>query len=931
MNIAQIEQNLQQLSTDFDKATPENFIYDLLQIYDTPKSTIKRLKDGGLNLSKIEGEVAWKKQIFFKSISTEDLYELFEQIKSDEKVLKHSPRFVILTDYAKLLALDTKTTDSLDIALTDLPKHFDFFLPWAGMEKAQVQYENPADVKAAERMARLYDEITKDNRSDGSNITSKEHVHNLNVFLSRLLFCFFAEDTGIFEKGIFTNNISSHTQTDGSDLHTYLDRLFEILNTPHNVETRQCLVSTSDTPAYLLAFPYVNGGLFRNPHHAPIFSRRSRQILIESGELDWSAINPDIFGSMIQAVITPEHRGGLGMHYTSVPNIMKVIEPLFLDELYETFETAKKNTNLVQTRHALSLLLKRLWNIKIFDPACGSGNFLIIAYKELRKLEMAIFKEIDNVTKTFSTQFSGIHLGNFYGIELDDFAHEVAILSLWLAEHQMNQSFFKEFGRTKPALPLKETGNIVHGNACRVDWESVCPKNDASTPLSDQNEIYILGNPPYLGSSMQSAEQKDDMALVFKGLKDYKNLDYIAAWFLKGANFIQNQNAQFAFVSTNSICQGEQVALLWQHIFKKNLEIGFAHTSFKWKNNAKANAGVTVIIVGLRNDFNKTQKVLFVENRKIFVNNINAYLANGKDIIIEKRNTPLSIIPNMIYGNKPVDGGNLLLTPNEKEELLKQYPSSIKYLKKILGSEELINGKDRWCLWIDDNSLTEAELIPPIKERIGRVKAMRLMSKDSGTNKMATKAHQFREMYCAAKDLVVIPAVSSENRTYIPMGFFDKDVVVTNRNFAIYDSDYYIFGLISSLMHMVWVQAVAGRLETRINYASTICYNTFPFPPISERQKQELEESVYRILEEREAHSEKTLAQLYDPDKMPEGLRTAHRQNDLAVERCYRSKPFESDEERLEYLFKLYELMIAEEKTKGTLFEMEKKGKKKKK
>ncbi len=917
MNIAQIENNLQALIKDFK---PENFIYDLLLAYNTPKSTIKRLQDGGLNLSKVEGEVAWKKQLFFKSVQNEDLYELFERIKTSERATKHSPRFVILTDYAKLLALDTKTTDSLDIALTDLPKHFDFFLPWAGMEKHEAKVEQEADVRAAERMARLYDEITKDNRSDGSNITSKEHVHNLNVFLSRLLFCFFAEDTGIFEKGIFTNSISSHTQTDGSDLHTYLDRLFEVLNT----SDQQRSVSEAELPAYLLAFPYVNGGLFRNPHHAPIFSRRSRQILIESGELDWSAINPDIFGSMIQAVITPEHRGGLGMHYTSVPNIMKVIEPLFLDELYETFETAKKNTNLVQTRHALSLLLKRIWNIKIFDPACGSGNFLIIAYKELRKLEMAIFKEIDRINKTFSTQYSGIHLGNFYGIELDDFAHEVAILSLWLAEHQMNQSFFKEFGRTRPALPLKETGNVVHGNACRVDWESVCPKLDG-------DEIYILGNPPYLGSSMQSAEQKDDMALVFKGIDGYKNLDYIAAWFLKGANFIQNQNAQFAFVSTNSICQGEQVAMLWPPLFKKNLEIGFAHTSFKWKNNAKANAGVTVIIVGLRNDFNKTQKVLFVENRMMFASNINAYLSNGKDIIIEKRNTPLSILPNMIYGNKPVDGGNLLLTPTEKEELLKQYPSSIKFLKKILGSEELINGKDRWCLWINDDSLIEAESIPPIKERIGLVKAMRLMSKDSGTNKMATKAHQFREMYCADKDLVVIPAVSSENRTYIPMGFFDKDVVVTNRNFAIYDSDYYIFGLISSLMHMVWVQAVAGRLETRINYASTICYNTFPFPPISERQKQELEQSVYRILEEREAHSEKTLAQLYDPEKMPEGLRTAHHQNDLAVERCYRSKPFESDEERLEYLFKLYEQMIAEEKTKGTLFEMEKKEKKKKK
>lgn len=905
MNIAQIEQSLQQLITDFDKATPTNFIYDLLQTYDTPKSTIKRLQDGGLNLSKVEGEVAWKKQLFFKAVQNEDLYEFFERIKTSERATKHSPRFVILTDYQKLLALDTKTTDSLDIALTDLPKHFDFFLPWAGMEKAQVQYENPADVKAAERMARLYDEITKDNA-----IATKKEVHNLNVFLSRLLFCFFAEDTGIFEKGIFTNSISSHTQTDGSDLNTYLDRLFETLNTAARPET---------LPKYLKEFPYVNGGLFRNAHHAPIFSRCSRQILISSGELDWSAINPDIFGSMIQAVITPEHRGGLGMHYTSVPNIMKVIEPLFLDELYQEFESAKGNIK------KLNELLKRIWNIKIFDPACGSGNFLIIAYKELRKLEMAIFKEIDNVTKTFSTQYSGIHLGNFYGIELDDFAHEVAILSLWLAEHQMNQSFFKEFGRTRPALPLKETGNIVHGNACRVDWESVCRKNEG-------DEIYILGNPPYLGSSMQSAEQKDDMALIFKGIDGYKNLDYIAAWFLKGANFIQNQNAQFAFVSTNSICQGEQVAMLWPPIFNKNLEIGFAHTSFKWVNNAKANAAVIVIIVGVRNHFNKTQKALFVDNRKIYADSINAYLAKGKSSIVEKKTKPLSQLPTMDYGTKTVDGGHLTLTFEEKESLIEKNSEIRHYIKKFTGSNEFINDIQRYCLWIDEFEADEALEIPEIAERVDKVRQMRLASTKEATRESAETSFMFGEVrYVKSTSTILIPRVSSERRLYIPFGFLNDDYVISDSAQAIYNAELWIFSVLISEMHMVWVRTVAGRLKSDYRYSNTLCYNTFPFPPISERQKQELEQSVYRILEEREAHSEKTLAQLYDPDKMPEGLREAHRQNDLAVERCYRSKPFESDEERLEYLFKLYEQMIAEEKTKGTLFEMEKKEKKKKK
>jgi len=912
MNIAQIENNLQALIKDFK---PENFIYDLLLAYNTPKSTIKRLQDGGLNLSKVEGEVAWKKQLFFKSVQNEDLYELFERIKTSERATKHSPRFVILTDYAKLLALDTKTTDSLDIALTDLPKHFDFFLPWAGMEKHEAKVEQEADVRAAERMARLYDEITKDNRSDGSNITSKEHVHNLNVFLSRLLFCFFAEDTGIFEKGIFTNSISSHTQTDGSDLHTYLDRLFEVLNT----SDQQRSVSEAELPAYLLAFPYVNGGLFRNPHHAPIFSRRSRQILIESGELDWSAINPDIFGSMIQAVITPEHRGGLGMHYTSVPNIMKVIEPLFLDELYQEFETAKGNIK------KLNDLLKRLWNIKIFDPACGSGNFLIIAYKELRKLEMAIFKEIDNVTKTFSTQFSGIHLGNFYGIELDDFAHEVAILSLWLAEHQMNQSFFKEFGRTKPALPLKETGNIVHGNACRVDWESVCPKQDG-------DEIYILGNPPYLGARILDEEQKKDMKLIFDGkVEGYNDLDYIACWFFKGGSFIKNKNAQCAFVSTNSICQGSQVPNLWSNILIDKVEIGFVHKSFKWTNNAKSNAAVIVIILGLRNTNNKP-KFIFENLVKKNVKNISPYLIEGENIYVYARRNCLSNLPAMNFGSMPNDGGYLTLNQEEYNSAIESNDGITLYLKRMMGSYEFINDVPRWCIWIEGEfELEDAIEFDFIRERIEKVKQHRLASDRGATKLLAEVPHRFAEVRFKITDSIIVPRHSSERREYIPMGFLTQNFVIADSALAIYDVLAWHFSMLNSRIHMTWIRAIAGRLKSDYRYSAALCYNTFPFPPISERQKQELEQSVYRILEEREAHSEKTLAQLYDPDKMPEGLREAHRQNDLAVERCYRSKPFESDEERLEYLFKLYEQMIAEEKTKGTLFEMEKKEKKKKK
>lgn len=899
MNSAQIEDNLQKLVKSIQ---PDTFVYDFLLAYGQPRASISRLQKGGLNLADTPGEVLWKKKLFFKAVPTETVHASMEALKQEGKQLKSDPRFLVVTDFETLLATDRKTGDTLDIPILDLAKHYDFFLPWAGMEKAQLQTENPADVKAAERMAKLYDEIKKDNPT-----ATPEAIHDLNVFLSRLLFCFFAEDTGIFEKGQFTSAISSHTQADGSDLGAYLDKLFDVLNTEPD--------QRRDLPAYLNAFPYVNGGLFRNPHRAPAFTRRSRQMLIESGELDWAAINPDIFGSMIQAVITPEHRGGLGMHYTSVPNIMKVIEPLFLNDLREAFDTAKGNLKKLQE------LRSRIARIKIFDPACGSGNFLIIAYKELRRLEMAMLKDLAALkgaagTGSFAFEnadLSLISLGRFYGIELDDFAHEVATLSLWLAEHQMNQEFFSTFGRTKPALPLTESGHIVHGNACRLDWETVCPKEKG-------DEVYVLGNPPYLGSSMQSTEQKEDMAFAFRGISGYKNLDYIACWFLKGASFIQHQNAQLAFVSTNSICQGEQVALLWPHIFAKQLEIGFAHTSFKWENSAKANAAVIVVIIGIRSIDTKTQKLLFVDDKQVLVKNINAYLSGGGNYFLYRRKNSISRLPLMLKGNQPTDGGNLILDLAQISELQTAYPNSVKFIKKLIGSDEFINGHQRWCLWITDDRLQEALEIPFIKKRIENVATVRSQSKAPSTRNYSGGNHRFIQIQHEPEYAIVIPEVSSERRIYIPIGFCDSDTVLTNKLFAIYNSESYILSILTSMMHMIWVKTTCGRLKTDYSYSSALCYNTFPFPSITDAQKQELEKHVFRILEAREKHSEKTLAQLYDPDKMPEELREAHRQNDLAVERCYRSKPFESDEERLEYLFKLYEKMIAEEKGKGTLF-----------
>jgi hypothetical protein len=897
MNIVQIEHNIKKLIESFSK---ETFIYDLLLAYGLPKSAITLLKKGNRNMSKIEGEISWKKKLFFKEVYNSDLHVTISDIN---KNLKHNQRFVIVTDYETVLAIDTKTQDKLDIQLKDVVKHYDFFLPWAGMEKTQHQNENPADVKAAEKMAKLFDEIKKDNPDE-----SPEFIHGMNIFLSRLLFCFFAEDTNIFKEAQFTNALASHTQKDGGDLDQWFDSFFEVLNTKES--------KRKNIPAYLDEFPYVNGGLFANKIETPMFSRRSRQAVIDNGELDWSAINPDIFGSMIQAVITPEHRGGLGMHYTSVPNIMKVIEPLFLNELYEEFEKAKFEEKLKAKYKKLQKLRGRLYNLKIFDPACGSGNFLIIAYKELRKLEMKIFKE------GHILPMSAISLSQFYGIELDDFAHEIATLSLWLAEHQMNVDFYKEFGRTNPTLPLKEAGNIVCGNACRLDWEKVCPKNEG-------DEIYILGNPPYLGARNQEKNHKDDMDFVLNSFSKYRDLDYIACWFYKGAKFIQNINAKLAFVSTNSICQGLQVGLLWPNIFQLDIEIDFAHTSFKWINNAKGNAGVTVVIIGLGNIL-KINKFIFSNGLGKQVHAINAYLSDGANTIIQRRSKPLANFKEMSFGNMPNDGGGLILTEKEKEELLNQNSEANKYIKKLLGAQEFIRGQVRYCLWIRDDKKIEAEQIPFIADRIEKTKNHRINSKDKGTKNLAIRSHQFRDTNVPNSNQIIMPSVSSEKREYIPSGFLGTDTVISNSAQVVYDAEPWLLGVLNSKLHMVWLRTVGGKLEERIRYSKDIVYNNFPFPPISKQRKEEIAQCVFRILEEREKHSEKTLAQLYDPDKMPEGLREAHHQNDLAIERCYRSKPFTSDEERLEYLFKLYEKMIAEEKTKNSLFEKEKKTRKKK-
>lgn len=881
MTIIEIENNLHNLIANFDK---NSFIFDLLLAYGTPKSTIKRLQGSDHDKLETNGELVLRKKLYFK-VTDNELHATIDALKSSKDVLKHSPRFIIVTDYETLLAYDTKTEDSLDTELLNITNHYDFFLPLAGMEKATFADENPADVKASLKMAKLYDELQKNNE-----FKTKEEIHALNVFLTRLLFCYFAEDTNIFPDNAVTSSISSHTQSDGSDLNSYLSRLFKIFNTANNKRD-------ANTPAYLSAFPYVNGGLFRDEYNIPKFTTRSRSLLLEVGQLQWSQINPDIFGSMIQAVVTPEHRGGMGMHYTSVPNIMKVIEPLFLDELYIEFEKSYENKTKLQN------LLNRLAKIKIFDPACGSGNFLIIAYKKLRELEMSILKRIDTLSAQQSFAFSEIKLTQFYGIELDDFAHEVAMLSLWLAEHQMNLEFYKAFGRTSPSLPLHDGGHIVHGNATRINWEEVCPKEDG-------DEIYILGNPPYLGYSDRNLEQKEDMNFVFDNSSNIQRLDYIGCWFKKATDYISNINlSQYAFVSTNSISQGEQVSLIWPYIFEKNQEIKFAYQSFSWTNNAKDKAGVTVVIISVGN-ISQSKKYIYNQNIKYEVKNISPYLIEASNTIMTQRKTSLSNFPEMVLGSSGIDGGHLVLTPDEKNLFINTDKRSKKFIKQFIGGADFLRGIERYCLWIEDNDVEEAYSILLIKDRIDKCREYRETA-GRDAKKAADVPHRFFYRKHKDEDAIVLPMTSSSRREYLPIGYSTTHPVISNGVFIVYSNELYILGVLSSKLHNIWISITSARMRNDYRYSVNLTYNTFPFPNISQKQKDEITELVFGILDEREKHSQKTLAQLYDPDKMPEGLRKAHHILDRAIEQCYRTKPFESDEERLEYLFKMYEDMTS--------------------
>lgn len=881
--------------------------YEILKAFGKSEADIRRYREGKGVLASFDGLLI-KGLFCYKSVSSTGLTQTLERLKFDLQVIKAAPKIIAVSDGTTILAYDMREKESYENPLARLYCDFAFFYPLCGVERFVATDENPADVKAAEKLAKLHDELRAYNE-----FSSTSELHDLNIFIARLLFCFFAEDTGIFEEGLFTGSVVRYTKDDGSDLTDYLRAAFNIMDIYER---------NADTMKIISQFPYVNGGLFSKQIQIPKMGMRTRKIITECGELNWKDINPDIFGSMIQAVVDPNIRANQGMHYTSVPNIMKVINPLFLDELrgeyqnlYDKFEQTKRlksvgmlNDNQfykeVKPIHkACSLLLGRMSKMKFFDPACGSGNFLIITYKMLRLLEMDILKLMRSIQpEIVFFDYSFITLSQFYGIEIEDFPHEVAMLSMWLAEHQMNRKLHDDFGINTRALPLHNITQIQCGNACRLDWEKVCPH-------TADEEVFVFGNPPYLGSKLQSGEQKSEIELAFSDVKGCRVLDYISVWFRKGANYIENTKAKYAFVTTNSICQGEQVSLLWPSILNAGIEIYFAYTSFKWTNNAKYNAGVTVAIVGLRNVCG-SEKYIYEGDKKSVVSNINPYLYVGDSNIVYKRTQPQSGFPKLCFGCMPYDEGNLLMDSIDKAELIERNPQAEKFVKRIYGSEEFIKGKDRFCLWIDDNDLPEALSIPIIAERIERTKAVRLKSPDEGGRLLAETAHQFRE-HPELTPCIIIPSVSSERREYIPMGFLQAGTVVSNAAFAIYDAETWLFGILTSRIHMVWVRTVGGKLKTDYRYSAGLCYNTFPFPNINETKRQQIADAAEKILITRAGYPERTLAELYDPDKMPQDLLEAHHALDDIVESCYPGYPFANDEARLECLFKLYGKMTS--------------------
>ena len=911
MNAVEIEQALSDLAAQaFDGA---EFPFQFLAAFGNKATTIQRLRKGDSNASDLPGGVLQRNHIHLAVAELGQVGQTLTALKASPKTVQAKAKFILATDGTTLEAEELATGDAIACEFPQSPDHFGFFLPLAGISTIKEIKDNPVDVRATGRLNKLYIELLREN----PEWATFERRPDMNHFMARLVFCFFAEDTDIFPgASLFTTTVDRMSERDGSNVHEVLETIFRAMNT--KTEDR----ATAGVPRWATEFPYVNGGLFSGSTVVPKFTRTARSYLYQAGQLNWRQINPDIFGSMIQAVADDEERGALGMHYTSVPNILKVLNPLFLDDLRAQLEAAGDN------KIKLLNLRKRMAHIRVFDPACGSGNFLVIAYKQMREIEAQI-----NRLRGEANLASEIPINNFRGIELRDFPAEIARLALIIAEFQCDVLYRGQKEALTDVLPLDSQNWITCGNALRLDWLAICPPTGTGVKLvgddlfntpKDQAEIdfeneggetYICGNPPYLGSRDQQDEQKADLRYLFdRRVQNWKSLDYVCGWFLKAADYTTKTQSAAAFVSTNSICQGLQVPILWPEIFQVGCQIELAHTSFRWANLASHNAGVTVIIVGISVKPRSPRRLFSIDKSGGTVErqceHINAYLAAGGDIIVENSSKPISEVSEMTFGNMPIDGGYLLLSRADREDLDLSRVQERRFIRRIVGSAEFIRGSVRYCLWVKDENLTEALDIEPIAQRIHEVRKLRMNGGKTGRD-LADRPHQFQRTHGSEYSTLIVPRVSSESREFLPCGYESSDTVVSDAAFASYDAPLWNMALIASRLHIVWIATVCGKLETRYRYSNTMGWNTFPVPTLTEQNKADLVACAQEILLARENHFPATIADLYDPEAMPDDLRRAHEKNDEVLERIYIGRKFKNDTERLEKLFDLYTKMTA--------------------
>ncbi|MFN9838256.1 MAG: DNA methyltransferase [Pseudanabaena sp.] len=835
-------------------------------------------------------DLLWKGTILVEHKSRgKDLDKATQQAKDYFPNLKEHelPKYILVSDFQKFRLYDLDTDETKEFELKGFVDHVHLFGFMAGYEKRVYKDEDPVNIKAAELMGELHDRLKEIGYSG----------HDLEVYLVRLLFCLFADDTGIFDKGIFWDYVDRHTKEDGSDLAMHVASIFHVLNMPKEKRLKNLDES-------LMQFPYVNGKLFEESLQPAAFDSGMREILLKACAFDWGKISPAIFGSMFQAVMNQTERRNLGAHYTSEKNIQKLIRPLFLDDLYVEFEKAKGSKGKLEELH------QKIADLHFLDPACGCGNFLIITYRELRDLELEILKELYRKHKSFLDVrlFIQVDVDQFAWIEYDEFAVRVAEVAMWLIDHQMNVKVGNEFGQYFVRLPLKKAAKIVHGNSLRIDWESVVAKEKLN---------FILGNPPFIGHHYQSVAQKEDLHHILHDVQAAGVMDYVSAWFYKAAQYIQFTKIKVGFVSTNSVSQGEQVGILWGALLDKfSVIIHFAHRTFKWNNEAKGNAAVHCVIIGFAN-YEADEKYIFDyqdikgEPQLIRVKNINPYLVDASNLIIPNRNKPICNVPAMMYGSKPTDGGYFLLTQEEKTEFLKKEPEAEKFIKPFISAKEFLNGGERYCLWLVDIQPNELKKMPEILKRVEAVKKFRSESVASSTRDYSSHT-LFRQVTQPKSDYILVPRTTSENRRYIPLGFFTADNIVSDTCQAIPNGDLYLFGMLTSTMHMTWVKYVCGRLKSDFRYSKDIVYNNYPFPETAnDKQKQKVETAAQAVLDTRAKYPDSSLADLYDPLTMPPDLVKAHQTLDKAVDLCYRPQPFVSELNRIEYLFSLYEALSA--------------------